>query len=384
MIKANEIQIVSIKDVKLNPKNRNKHPKEQIERLAEIIKYQGFRNPLIISSRTGLVVAGHGRYEAAKKLKLKEVPIMVQEFESEEQEYAAQVSDNAIASWAELDLSGINTDVPDLGPDFNIDLLGIKDFVLEPAEKFEAQSDEDEVPEHVEPKTKLGDIYQLGRHRLMCGDSTSIIDVDKLMFLQSADMLLTDPPYGVKAVKNGTIGGGGIVRPGRYSEIIGDDTINTAKDVYNLAIGMNIPVIVLWGGNYYSEFCPPTSGWLVWDKLGDTNSNNFADCELAWTNLSKPARIHKQMWRGMIKQGESGKRIHPTQKPVELSSWAIEVTNKEAKNILDLFGGSGSTLIACEKTNRKCFMMELDPYYCDVIVARWEKYTGQKAELINA
>jgi len=197
MIRANEIQIVSIKDIKLNPKNRNKHPKEQIERLAEIIKYQGFRNPLIISSRTGLVVAGHGRYEAAKMLKLKEVPVMVQDFESEEQEYAAQVSDNAIASWAELDLSGINLDVPDLGPDFNIDLLGIKDFVLEPAEKFEALCDEDEVPEHVEPFTKKADVYQLGRHRLMCGDATIVDDVSKLMDGSLADMVWTDPPYNV-------------------------------------------------------------------------------------------------------------------------------------------------------------------------------------------
>lgn len=136
MIKANEIKIVPLKDIKLNPKNRNKHPKEQIERLAQIIDYQGFRAPLIVSNRTGLIVAGHGRYEAAKLLKLKEVPVMYQDFESEEQEYAAQVSDNAIASWAELDLSGINADLPELGPDFDLDLLGIKDFTLDLSEKI--------------------------------------------------------------------------------------------------------------------------------------------------------------------------------------------------------------------------------------------------------
>jgi hypothetical protein len=132
--KAQEIQVVPIKELKVNPKNRNKHSKEQIERLAKIIEYQGFRNPLIVSSRSGLVVAGHGRLEAAKKLKLKEVPVMVQDFTDEDQEYAAQVSDNSIASWAELDLSGINEDLQHLGPDLNIEMLGLKDFVVEPAE----------------------------------------------------------------------------------------------------------------------------------------------------------------------------------------------------------------------------------------------------------
>lgn len=388
-------KLVPIGELKVHHQNRNKHPEEQIERLVKILKYQGIRSPIKVSNRTKLITAGHGRLEAFRRLKIKAVPVNFQDYESDEQEYADVQSDNAIASWAELDLSGINADIPNLGPDFDIDMLGIKDFELEPADK-RAMCDEDEVPEDVEAKTKLGDIYQLGDHRLMCGDSTSIDAVEKLMSGSSPDMLLTDPPYGIKAVKgaticgdkafggkNGRIGGGGILKAGRYSEIIGDDTTDTAEDVYNLAVGMSIPAIILWGGNYYSKFCPATSGWLVWDKLGDTNSNNFADCELAWTNLSKPARIHKQMWRGMIKQGESGKRVHPTQKPVDLSSWAIEITNKEAKNILDLFGGSGSTLIACEKTNRKCFMMELDPHYCDVIVTRWEKYTGKQGELIN-
>lgn len=391
MIKASEIKIVSLKSLKLNPKNRNAHPEEQIDRLVKIIQYQGFRNPLIVSNRSGLVVAGHGRYEAAKRLELKTVPVMFQDFESEEQEYAAQVSDNAIGYWSNLDLSAINTDIVDLGPDFDIDLLGIKGFTIDVADK--PQCDEDEIPGSVEPRTKLGDIYQLGLHRLMCGNSTDIGQVETLCTLKP-DMLLTDPPYGVKAVKGGSvggggdkafgsIGGGGVLKAGKYKEIIGDDTTDTAKDAYNLAVSLDIPFIILWGGNYYSEFCPPTSAWLVWDKLGETQSNNFADCELAWTNQKSPARIYKQMWRGMIKQGESGKRVHPTQKPVDLSVWCIDTINKDSRVILDLFGGSGSTMIACEKSMRTCFTMELDPHYCDVIVKRWENYTGKKAELLN-
>jgi hypothetical protein len=131
MIQAKEIQLVDIDSLVLNPKNNNKHPKEQIERLAKLIQYQGFRNPVVVSKRTGFVLAGHGRIEAAKMAGLKEVPAMFQDFESEAQEYAYLTSDNAIASWAELDLSAINTEMLDLGPDFDIDLLGIKDFVID-------------------------------------------------------------------------------------------------------------------------------------------------------------------------------------------------------------------------------------------------------------
>lgn len=133
-IKSKEIKIVPISELKPNPQNRNKHPQEQIDRLAEIIKYQGFRSPIVVSNQSGFIVMGHGRLEAAKLAGLKEVPVIYQDFDSAEQEYAAQVSDNAVALWAELDLSSINNDLAELGPDFDIDLLGIKNFTLDPAE----------------------------------------------------------------------------------------------------------------------------------------------------------------------------------------------------------------------------------------------------------
>lgn len=159
-IQAKSVKLVPIDEIAPNPKNRNKHSPEQIERLADIIKYQGFRAPLIVSNRTGLLVAGHGRLMAAKKLGLKQVPVMHQDFESDEQEYAAQVSDNAIASWAELDLSGINTDLSDLGPDLNIDLLGIRGFSLDPSERIEEINRGDENAAWVEmPEFKPGENY---------------------------------------------------------------------------------------------------------------------------------------------------------------------------------------------------------------------------------
>jgi hypothetical protein len=141
MIQAKEIQLVDIDSLILNPKNNNKHPKEQIERLSKLIQYQGFRNPVVVSKRTGFVLAGHGRIEAAKIAGLKEVPAMFQDFDNEAQEYAYLTSDNAIASWAELDLSAVNTEMLDLGPDFDIDLLGVKDFTIEPIEKFEMEDE---------------------------------------------------------------------------------------------------------------------------------------------------------------------------------------------------------------------------------------------------
>ena len=146
-IRAHEIQLVKLKTLKLNPKNRNKHSKEQIERLAGIIEYQGFRDPLIVSNLSAHVVAGHGRYEAAKLLKMDHVPVIYQDFENEEQEIAFGVSHNAIASWAELDLSGINTDLADLGPDFNIDMLGIKGFTLDAADKDDNDSQDEKKPD---------------------------------------------------------------------------------------------------------------------------------------------------------------------------------------------------------------------------------------------
>lgn len=385
IVRCSYDELVNIKELKAHPKNRNKHPKEQVQRLAKILEYQGWRYPIKVSKRSGFITSGHGRIEAAKYLKWKQAPVNFQDYDSDEQEYADIQSDNAIAAWSELDLSGINADIGDLGPDFDIDLLGIKNFTIDVADKFEPQADEDEVPEHVEPKTKLGDIYQLGRHRLMCGDSTSIDAVEKLMAGEKADMVFTDPPYGISIVGGGkafgSIGGSKIVPANKYSPVIGDETTQTAIDAFNLCSSLKIEKMIFWGANHYSSNLPDSSCWIVWDK---DNTGNFADAELAWTNQKTAVRIFKHTWNGLIKASERNeKRCHPTQKPIALAEWAFKEYGTDGEKVLDLFGGSGSTLIACEKTNRKCFMMELDPHYCDVIVARWEKYTGKKAELVN-
>lgn len=398
MIKSNDIVLVSTRDVKVNPKNRNKHSKEQIDRLVEIITYQGFRAPLLISNRTGLLVAGHGRLEAAKQLKLKEVPVMFQDFDDEAQEYAAMVSDNAIASWSELDLSGINLDIGDLGPDFNIDLLGIKNFTVDVAEKVPL-CDEDEVPDQVEPKAKLGDIYKLGSHRLMCGDSTSIDAVEKLMAGEKAKMLFTDPPYGdghaAMDIDSSMAKKGKSIVTKQY-KILSDDNLDFLEPAMNCALAVltdDATKMVFFKWKKWNEVLSATrafgspSACIVWDRdVIAAATMRFNPCHefcFHWGSLTdKHSKSNlRNVWR--CQKEYENKILHPTVKPIEIISPAIEVCTDLGQLVLDLFGGSGSTLIACEKTNRKCFMMELDPHYVDVIVARWEKYTGQKAELLN-
>jgi DNA modification methylase len=371
---------------KFNPKNRNVHPPAQIDRLAEILKYQGARKAAVLSKRSGYLTAGHGRIMAAERAGWKEYPVDYQDYDDEAQEFADLTADNAVSLWAELDLAGINQDALDFGPDFDLDMLGIKDFELVDPTELEPGCDEDAVPEVVEPKAKLGDIYQLGRHRLMCGDSTSIDAVEKLMADEKADMVFTDPPYGINesAAKRVTRETNSLAKSNSHLKEFKDDSIQYAIDAFNLCQGLAIPIQIWFGANYYCHSLPQTNNWLVWDKrLEDKQIDNNSDAELAWVQDGRSSvRIFRHLWKGLIKGSERGEsRVHPTQKPIALAEWCIE--KYEPKSVLDLFGGSGSTLIACEKTNRKCFMMELDPHYVDVIVARWEKYTGKTAELIN-
>lgn len=381
-----QIEYVKIEDIIPNPKNRNIHPVDQIKRLSDLIKFNGFRQPVIISKRSGLLVSGHARIQAAKKLGIHVIPAVFHEFKSEEEEYAFGISDNAIASWSELDLSNINIDISDLGPDFDIDLLGIKDFTIEFADKLAPGCDEDDVPEQVEPKSKRGDIYQLGPHRLMCGDSTMIDDVEKLMGGHKADMVFTDPPYGVSYQSNMR------TKSDRFDVIENDDTL--LSEWINALPIVSIGWVFIWTtwrviGKWIEITTPigAMTNLIVWDKggggMGDLSKTFLTDHELALV-FNRGANITGKRLGSVWSIGKDRGMdyVHPTQKPVELGQIAFENCTNIGACVLDLFGGSGSTLIACEKTGRKCFMMELDTHYCDVIVARWEKYTGKTAELL--
>lgn len=264
----------------------------------------------------------------------------------------------------------------------SIDLEKLKNEnidILEPQ-----QDDEDEVPElKVEATTKIGDLWILGNHRLMCGDSTNIQSVEKLIGEKAIDMVFTDPPYGINENTNRVSSKRSqAAKAGVYDKILGDDSTQTAIDAFNLCATYNFPVMVFWGANHYCHALPESANWLVWDKREeDKERDGNSDCELAWVKSKyKSVRIFRHKWKGMIKASERGEsRCHPTQKPIALAEWAFSEYASDSKNILDLFGGSGSTLIACEKTNKSCAMMELSPSYCDVIIKRWQDYTGKKA-----
>lgn len=388
-IKAKNITLVDISLLVENPKNNNVHPEDQIERLAKLITHTGFRNPLVVSNRSGFVLCGHGRIAAAKKAGLKELPVIYQDFKDEAEEYAYMTADNAIHNWSSLDLSKVNTEMLDLGPDFDIDMLGIKDFVIEPIEKFEPQSDEDDVPEVVHPITRKGDLWLLGKHRLLCGDSTMIDDVEKLMNGEKADMVFTDPPYGVDYE------GGAFSKRTKLANDESTDIYDNVLPVLFSFTSEKAPFYI-WHAAGYADMASKLGendfkirSQIIWNK----NQAQFGALSAQYKQKHEPCfycfkKGQTPHWYGPTNEvtvwdikRESKNEFHPTQKPIELAERAIENSSTPGTLVLDLFGGSGSTLIACQKKQRKCSTMELDEKYCDVIIKRWEQYTGKKATL---
>ena len=384
-------ELVSPKKLKAHPKNRNKHKKEQIERLAKILEYQGWRYPVKVSKQSGYITSGHGRVLAAKKLKC-EVPINYQDYDNDDMEYADVQSDNAIAAWSELDMDGINDDLDSLADDFDRELLGIENFDEKENDKY-ADKDADSVPENVEPVVKLGQIWKLGEHRLMCGDATQ--DVDALMDGNRADMIFTDPPYGV-GYDGGIQFKDGGVKKGQREKLSND----ASASIYLSSIPvMNTicdgPIYTWFAGTKAKEIyeaieqCDGTiHAMIVWVKNGGYGALNACYKQKHEPCLFWKPKKSTLRWSGDTTENtiwdikkDGVNKLHPTQKPVSLAERAIK--NHKCKSVLDLFGGSGSTLIACEKTNRKCYMMELEPKYCDVIIKRYEDFTGNKAEIIH-
>ncbi len=387
------IEWVEIEKLKPNPKNPNRHSEAQIKRLADIIKYQGWRHPIITDSNY-LIWAGHGRLEAAKLLKIQKVPVHIQEFLSEEQAYAFLVSDNAIASWAELDLANINMELPALGPDFDIDMLGIEDFVLEPADKG-GLTDEDSVPEVASNKSSrciLGDLWILGSHRLLCGDSTSSENVARLMNGEKADMVFTDPPYGIgidpKRYDNSNPNGWKSYEKNKINSLNKIEGDAAPFDFSLVSQALTTPKeSFIFGANNFLHLVPDyqKGSWFCWDRTGGSEGllNMLGSSfELCWSKQRHKYQIVRLTWKGANghnKKDDGDNKKHPSQKPVKLAEWFFNEYGEVGEKILDLFLGSGSTLIACEKTNRKCYGMEIDPHYCDVIIERWQKYTGKEA-----
>ena len=388
-----KIKDIDIDKIRPYAGNQKEHPEKQIENIATSIREFGFIQPLVLDKENEIVI-GHGRFLAAQKLELKTAPVVYVENLTKEQVRKLRIIDNKLneSSW---NVEKLKADLDELDfSEFDISFEDLFETLDEMSGKEEQSIEEGETPPPpAKPKAKPGQIYRLGRHRLMCGDSTSREDVEKLIDGDKIALVLTDPPYGVNIVasedgESGIVGFGEkgknkIADCKQYLPIKGDETTDTARLNYEILKDVSENQII-FGGNYFTDFLPPRACWCIWDK---EITGYFADAELAWTSFDKGAKLYRWLWNGLCRKGErnvEGKtRVHPTQKPVGMLALIIKDFSKDNDCILDCFGGSGSTLMACEQTNRSCYMIEYEAAYIDVIIKRWEDFTGKKAELIS-
>lgn len=313
-------------------------------------------------------------------------------------------------SWVNVEV--VTDYIKEIGFSFEVAeaIIDLPEFSWEDVEReadSEDNSKDDKIPELPEQIfIKTGDLIELGQHRLLCGDSTKNENIQLLMDGNKVDLVFADPPYGIDVVQSNQVGGGGDpndggyafggvkntskiggehIRPSKtYKKIEGDQTTDIAKYFYQCCLDLGFKNIILWGGNYFTNFLPPSRCWIIWDK---EMTGNFSEAEMAWTSFSKGGvNIFKFLWNGLSREGnrkeELKSRVHPTQKPVGLFSNIFERFDG-FKTIFDGFLGSGSTLIAAEKTARRCLGMEIDPAYCQVIIQRWSDFTGQDKIKIN-
>jgi DNA modification methylase len=379
------IEHTPIEDLVPYAANARTHSEDQVSQIAASIKEFGFNNPVLIDIDNG-IIAGHGRVMAAMKLGLDLVPTVTLDHLSDAERRAYILADNRLALNAGWDEEILAAELKRLDDEIDLSLLGFDDDELArllDLQSDEGLTDEDDVPELPEtPKTVEGDVWLLGRHRLMCGDSTSIDAVEKLMNGQKADMVYTDPPYGMNLDTDYSKIKGSEKSPNakgyKWDKVIGDDV-----DFDPTALMLVFDYVkeqFWWGADYYFECLPRNGSLLVWQKRDKADADMIGnDFEICWSKQRHKKSTFWKRWVGFDSVEKGEKRVHPTQKPNELHTWVFEKHGSLSDLIVDLFGGSGSTLIACEKTNRKCYMMELDPKYCDVIIKRWQDYTGEQA-----
>tara|TARA_R110000803_G_C11941595_1_gene316649 strand:+ start:68 stop:1246 length:1179 start_codon:yes stop_codon:yes gene_type:complete len=363
--------------------NARTHSEQQIKQVAASIKEFGFTNPVLIDE-TNSIIAGHGRVMAATLIGLDEVPTITLTGLSGAQRKAYVLADNKLALNADWDIEMLMLEIDTLtAEDFDVSLIGFSDEEINTMRSDvtnEGLTDEDAVPEAPEiPKTVIGDVYKLGNHRLMCGDSTSIDAVETLIDNKKINMVFTDPPYGVSF--NGRSGNFDVIK---NDDLRGDDFIAFIDGFVSVLQIVNPSVYYVWcNWSFYGLLQDKLDykACIVWAKnvfgLGQGYRHQHEFC-LFNGKVDDVIKNESDLWE--IKKDT--KYVHPTQKPVALCIRAFG-NHIKLTNVLDLFGGSGSTLIGAEQTGRNCYMMELDPKYCDVIVQRWEEFTGNKAELIN-
>lgn len=413
-------RLVPVAELKPNPRNPNTHPDGQIALLAKNIQYFGWRHPITVSERSGFIVAGHGRLMAAQKLGVQLVPVDFQNFASEDEELAVLVSDNRIAELAETDEDELKALIKELDGQIDLDLTGFDAVSIEELFPPEAQDEDNPVPAPPDdPVTRRGDVYLLGSHRLMCGDSSIPADLDVLLDGAKIQLANTDPPYNVKVEprSNNAIAAGNssfeathhqkmdLARHPEKSkatnrklrakdrplanDFVTDDEFDRLLDAWfgNIARVLEPGrCFYIWGGYANCANYPPAlkannlyfSQAVIWDKQHPvlTRKDYMGAHEWCFYGWREGA-AHQffgptnatDLWH--VKKVNPQSMVHLTEKPAELAAIAIQHGSRPGENVLDLFGGSGSTMIGAEQTGRRAFLMELDPLYADVIVQRW-------------
>jgi len=394
-----KIEFISVKSLTPYDKNTRKHTSKDVEKIKKSIQNYGFNDPVGVWSEKNIIIEGHGRVMAAKELGLEYVPAIRLDHMTDEQRREYAIAHNRTAEFSEWDIDVLTEelkylDFGDLDLEFDIDLE---------EETTEAKEDDYDVVVPEEPKTKLGDVYILGNHRLLCGDSTKLEDVEKLMNGNKADLLITDPPYNV------ALGMGGSVDEARKRHrrtdglvIMNDkmsdsdfrqflvNVFNTGKSVMKAGAAFYIWHADNEGYNFRGA-CRDV-GWqvretLIWNKNSITLGRQdyqwkHEPCLYGWNEGASHCWYSDRKQSTVIDMPRPTKSVeHPTMKPVPLFDYQIQNSSKAGDIVLDLFGGSGTTMIACEQNGRSAYLMELDPRYCDVIVDRWETLTGKKAVL---
>lgn len=388
-----EIKYLNVSDLKEYENNPRKN-KKAVAAVAESIKNFGFKNPIIID-KDGVIIAGHTRKAAAEQLGLETVPCIIADDLTPEQAAAFRLADNKTAELAEWDFEKLNAEIKALADfpvsmaDFGFDLSEFE----ERKEVEEVEPEEEEEAEEIVPRMKAGEVWQLGRHRLMCGDSTDKADVLKLLDGARADMVFTDPPYGVNVEggkNNNTIAGDLTQTAIPFSfEICTEIATKDAARFYFCGGESNISLYF----KLFERYLRQMPKLLVWVKENQVLSHNnyhkqyeliFFGYKKGGGNVwfsSREMKDASDVWN--VSRDPSKTYVHPTQKPVELPARAIRNSSKEGDIVFEPFSGSGSTMLACEQLNRICYAMELDPVYCEATIKRWEQLTGKTAVKIE-
>jgi site-specific DNA-methyltransferase (adenine-specific) len=379
-----KLETINIDALILDPQNARLHDSKNIQAIAGSLSRFGQRKPIVISGNN-VIVAGNGTVAAAKHLGWSEVQIVrVPPDWTAEQITAYALADNRTAELAEWDSKILSEQLIEL------DAVGwdVAEFGFEPLNPVINLDDDEPLSfDEVIPKVKLGELWSLGNHRLLCGDSTDVKTIDKLMNQSKADLVFTDPPYGMDLDTDYTkMGSGGK----KYDAVISDNKLFDAEFI--LTYFDYCKEIFLWGADYYVETLnrkyPNLGSWIIWDKYSDEQRTGLLDgrfgsaFETCWSKTPHKRELARVLVTTNYTARGDETRVHPTQKPVALAKWFLDRWGKDSKIIVDLFLGSGSTLMACEQLNKWCYGIELDPKYCDVIIDRWETLTGKTAERI--